>query len=203
MTIAERNKKLKHFITCLKCEVSGNPCDDNCPTQYEAGHTGEIIENLEAISKTLEQEPNTWSLDDAREDFMHDVYSTLDFLPTNDEANRIIDSFDMVTSGIKQEPCEDCISRRAVIGIINFENNWLYDTQSHNANTVIAFSGLKSKVKALPSVNPQEQESVIDKIRAEIEQITDTMGVSYNQYVSKIDVLQIINKYKPESEVKE
>jgi hypothetical protein len=44
-----------------------------------------------------------------------------------------------------------------------------------------------------------EQEP-INKIRAEIEQITDTMGVSYNQYVSKIDVLQIIDKYKEESE---
>ena len=42
----------------------------------------------------------------------------------------------------------------------------------------------------------------IDKIKAEIEQITDTMGVSYNQYVSKIDVLQIIDKYR-ESEDKE
>lgn len=36
----------------------------------------------------------------------------------------------------------------------------------------------------------------LEKIRAEIDQITDTMGVSYNQYVSKIDVLQIIDKYK-------
>lgn len=41
---------------------------------------------------------------------------------------------------------------------------------------------------------------VLEKIRAEIEQITDTMGVSYNQYVSKIDVLQIIDKYKAERE---
>ena len=39
---------------------------------------------------------------------------------------------------------------------------------------------------------------VLEQIRAEIEQITDTMGVSYNQYVSKIDVLQIIDKYKGE-----
>jgi hypothetical protein len=46
----------------------------------------------------------------------------------------------------------------------------------------------------------EEQEPTLDKIRAEIEQITDTMGVSYNQYVSKIDVLQIIDKYKAESE---
>ena len=56
MTIAERNNKLKHFITCLKCEVNGKPCDVNCSTQYEAGNMGEIIENLEAISKALEQE---------------------------------------------------------------------------------------------------------------------------------------------------
>ena len=48
----------------------------------------------------------------------------------------------------------------------------------------------------LKAVN--ERLDVLDKIRAEIEQITDTMGVSYNQYVSKIDVLQIIDKYKAE-----
>ena len=47
-----------------------------------------------------------------------------------------------------------------------------------------------------------EVNAVFDKIRTEIEQITDTMGVSYNQYVSKIDVLQIIDKYKAESEDK-
>ena len=59
MTIAERNNKLKHFITCLKCGVSGKPCDVNCSTQYDAGNMGEIIENLEAISKALDksQEP--------------------------------------------------------------------------------------------------------------------------------------------------
>ena len=42
------------------------------------------------------------------------------------------------------------------------------------------------------------ERAVLDKIRAEIEQITDTMGVSYNQYVSKIDVLQILDKYRGE-----
>ena len=56
MTRDERNTKLKHFITCLKCEVGGRECDDNCPVQYEAGSMGEIIENLEAISKVLEQQ---------------------------------------------------------------------------------------------------------------------------------------------------
>jgi len=56
MTITERNIKLKYFIACLKCEVNGRVCDDNCPTQYEAGNMGEIIENLEEISKVLEQQ---------------------------------------------------------------------------------------------------------------------------------------------------
>ncbi len=56
MTREEQNRKLKAFITCLKCEVSGKSCDDNCPTQYEAGNMGEIIENLETISRALEQE---------------------------------------------------------------------------------------------------------------------------------------------------
>lgn len=47
------------------------------------------------------------TLDDAREDFMFDIYNILDFLPTNNEANQIIDVFDRVTSGLKQEPCKD------------------------------------------------------------------------------------------------
>lgn len=52
--------KLKKFITCLKCEVSGKPCDDNCPIQYEVGTRGELIENLESILKIMEeQEPKT------------------------------------------------------------------------------------------------------------------------------------------------
>lgn len=69
MTIAERNNKLKHLITCMKCEVSGKECDDNCPTQYNAGNMGEIIENLEAISKALEQESRKghWFIDERPE----------------------------------------------------------------------------------------------------------------------------------------
>lgn len=57
MTREERVEKLKCLITCMKCEVSGKVCDENCPIQYDAGNMGEIIENLEAISEILEQEP--------------------------------------------------------------------------------------------------------------------------------------------------
>lgn len=71
----------------------------------------EIKEKAKAdfIALCAEQEPEIWSLDDAREDFIHDVYNTLDFLPTNNEANRIIDSFDRVTSGIEKESVLDKI----------------------------------------------------------------------------------------------
>lgn len=57
MTREERNIKLKHYITCLKCEVSGKRCEPDCTTQFLAGNFGEIIENLEAISKIMEQQP--------------------------------------------------------------------------------------------------------------------------------------------------
>lgn len=70
----------------------------------------------------LEQKPNTWSLDDAREDFMYDVYNTLDFLPTNEEANCIIDIFDRVTSSIEQEPILDKI-REEVESIEHYGTN--------------------------------------------------------------------------------
>lgn len=60
--------------------------------------------------------------------------------------------------------------------------------------TTLINTALDTVIKAL------EKEPILDKIRAEMEQITDTMGVSYNQYVSKIDVLQIIDKYRVESE---
>lgn len=56
---------------------------------------------------------------------------------------------------LEQQSSEDCISRQAVIDIINFEDKWLFDANGHNANTKIAFSGLESRVKALPSVTPK------------------------------------------------
>ena len=82
-----------YIITALTEGATVSDIQHRWGRAYEAG-----------VKDRLEQEPNTWSLDDAREDFMYDVYNTLDFLPTNEEANQIIDSFDRVTSSIKQEP---------------------------------------------------------------------------------------------------
>jgi len=158
VTREEINTKLKALITCMKCEVSGKPCDDNCPTQYEAGHTGEIIENLEAISKLLEQ-----------------------------------------------EPCEDCISRQAVFELIDF-----YDGQNQQHFTV---DNLRDDVENVLPVIPKGvtitdfadkcrecgREKVLDKIRAEIDHVTEIHSDG-EFYIKNIDVKQIINKYKAESE---
>ena len=102
-------------------------------------------------------------------------------------------AIDMAIKALEQQPCEDCISRQEALSYKHI----VYDDDG------IGYSVVRADVIAkLPSVTPKaEQKAVLGKIRAEIEQITDTMGVSYNQYVSKIDVLQIINKYKAESEV--
>lgn len=62
--------------------------------------------------------------------------------------------------------CGDAISRQAVLDIITFEDKWLFDAYGHNANTRIAFSGLKSRVKALSSVTPQPRigQWIYDKV---------------------------------------
>lgn len=63
--------------------------------------------------------------------------------------------FNILKSVPTIETCEDCISRQAVLDIINFEDEWLHDANSHNADTKIAFNGLESRVKELPSVPPK------------------------------------------------
>lgn len=108
----------------------------NMSAEYLSEKDGEKMR--ESI-KVLEQESNTWNLDDAREDFMSDVYNTLDFLPTNNEANRIIDSFDRVTSGIKQESILDKIRAE-----IEKQEKWLLQAGCNTYNVDIAFSSIKS-----------------------------------------------------------
>ena len=55
----------------------------------------------------------------------------------------------------RTEPCEDAVSRQAVFDVINFEDEWLFDAKSYNADTKIAFSAIKSKISELPSVTPE------------------------------------------------
>jgi hypothetical protein len=65
------------------------------------------------------------------------------------------EALDMAIKALEQQPCEDCISRAEVIDIINFEDEWLFDANSHNADTKIAFSTIKSKISEMPFVTPK------------------------------------------------
>ena len=80
-----------------------------------------------------------------------------------DRASRLMQARDIAVEALEHPeknvvtivPCGDAISRQAVLDIIRFEDKWLLDAKNHNADTEIAFSGMKSKVSDLPSVNPQ------------------------------------------------
>ena len=113
--------------------------------------------------------------------------------------DELSDALDMAIKALEQQPCDDCISREqakdAMYALCDETRTFEDNPWRDNPHIDAIIDGLDD----LPSVTPKaEQKAILDKIRAEIEQITDTMGVSYNQYVSKIDVLQIIDKYKAE-----
>lgn len=57
----------------------------------------------------------------------------------------------------------DLISRQAVLDIVKFEENWLFDAKSNNADTDIAFSSIRTQVAKLSPVT-KEQESCEDCI---------------------------------------
>ena len=98
----------------------------------------------------------------------------------------------------EQEPCDDCISRQAVVNAIANTCFWL---------SADNWTELMECISSLPSVTPYE--SILDKIRTEIKQAIreerqiDSMGGEYERIVSTIepdDVLRIIDKYMAESE---
>ena len=84
-------------------------------------------------------------------------------------------ALEVAIKALEQQPSEDCISRQAVFDVINFEDKWLFDANGHNANTHIAFNGLESRVKALPSVTPKYSDEEIDKAQAVEQAYVDKM----------------------------
>ena len=100
---------IKEALYAARRALEQEPCEDAVSRksviaiiQNHWWNCRDIDKLVNGLPPVTPQESNTWSLDDARKDFMYDVYNTLDFLPTNEEANRIIDSFDRVTSSIEQ-----------------------------------------------------------------------------------------------------
>ena len=154
-----REEAIKILENEKECVNRAEYCDRQCGKCELVKEDNIILKALDIAIEALEQEPKTWSLDDAREDFMSDVYDTLDFLPTNNECNKIIDSFDRVTSGIKKEP----------------KSEWQKDHEILKAYSDGA-------------------NGVLDEVRAEIKAMSGDIE-------TLSDVLQIIDKYRTESEV--
>ena len=104
-------------------------------------------------------------------------------------------ALDMTIKALEQEPCEDCISRQAVINGID---NYIEKVQSTGAkDDFISFEELV--VKALPPVTSQEP--IIDKIRNEINEQYDRVHPYNLSCAEGLEMaLGIIDKYKAESE---
>ena len=155
-----------------------------------------------------------------REEMIEQLENTILLIKQNAKDwwdDRDIPVLEEAIKAMQTEHCEDCISRQAAIDALRSAEKHGFDAYYNNAY----YKGLVRAhkiIEDLPSVQPEpfinkpcvsegvcheDKMKVLEKIRAEIEQITDTMGVRYNQYVSKIDVLQIIDKYMAEREVKE
>ena len=89
-----------------------------------------------------------------------------------------------IVKALDQEPCEDAVSRQAVLDLVN--SDWKHEC-------------LETDVASLPSVNPQE--SILDKIRTEIEQVVNQEKFHDEKWALGLKyALHIIDKYKAESE---
>ncbi len=115
-----------------------------------------------------------------------------------------IEEVKLVFAEMQSNSGEDCISRQAVLdGIEELKRSpWCTDKRG------IGFEYLITEalevvadlcVKREPSVTPKPKTDVLDKIRAEISEIPT---ISFDNDVYKADILEIIDKYKAESEDK-
>ena len=105
-----------------------------------------------------------------------------------------------VLEALDQEPCEDAISRQEVLEIIR-------DFEYKNSHEEML---INSRIKQLPSVTPAENPNkwmaadvlnhwigaeVLDKIRAEIEQMPSELTADGRRMIRRGSVFRIIDKY--------
>lgn len=90
---------------------------------------------------------------------------------------------------LEQAPCDDAISREAVLLAI--------DGVKDNYGGLLDVARM---VRKLPPVNPQPKTDTLDKIRGEILVLDDADYDFDGYYKAVTDALKIIDKYKAESE---
>ena len=118
------------------------------------------------------------------------VFNPLNF----DRSTMVNTALDMAVKALEQEPCEDCVSREAVL-----EQTYLW-SKDEFLRVTNPFDYLRKRINSLPSVNPQEPKTdVLDKMRAEIDSYcSDNRDRNDGLYIA----MRIIDKYR-ESEDKE
>ena len=89
---------------------------------------------------------------------------------------------------LEQEPCGDCITRKAVLDINESHHGQMPNHINHQ---------IWQEIKDLPPVTPKPKTDVLDKIRAEIEALEDGISSYHNDrpWIFKDEVLAIIDKY--------
>ena len=95
----------------------------------------------------------------------------------------------------EQEPCEDCISRQAVLSM----QYRIDDSATLSTRDVVNVDDIED----LPPVTPKPKTDVLDKIRAEIEENAYPIVHGVNNHekgMTLYGILQVIDKYKAESE---
>ena len=130
------------------------------------------------------------------------------------ESDTMVDFCNTIIKALDQQPCEDCISRQAVL-----DSFWKLDTELRPS----AIDAIVNMINNLPSVTPKEkseyehnhevvkaynngQAYILDKIRTEIEDIPNnpsTKPVGTYDYVmgatnERRIILEIIDKYRGE-----
>ena len=105
------------------------------------------------------------------------------------------DYTEIAIQALEQER-EDAVSRRAVLDIIKFEENWLFDAKSNNADTDIAFSGISAQVAKLSPVTKAVEPCEDCISREAVKNILPRQKfVSYEAYLScvaDVDKLQSV-----------
>lgn len=140
-----------------------NDCKDEQPNYLKKRDGNYVHYNVEWLLKNWQMELDI--LSDGKIKLCEDCISRADVLALAEKGTLVSNgNYKSVCKAIKALPSVmpkaleqtggDCISREAVLDIINFEDEWLFDAKSHNADTKIAFSTIKSKISEMPSVTP-------------------------------------------------
>lgn len=91
----------------------------------------------------------------------------------------------------EEKECEDAVSRQAVLDIVKFEENWLSDAKSNNADTDIAFSGIRTQVAKLSSVTKALEpceDAISRKAVLDMATTIQTDDCSGNEVMEVVDV---------------